>query len=95
MSLHSETINRFTKKIVDGTGKWLLKTPLKDSDRREIFSLFELIQSEVDVVQQAIRDVSISATTDVTNLSPKFESAIKSHVRITSPILLPHSFFLL
>jgi hypothetical protein len=82
---------RFTKKIVDGTGKWLLRTPLKDVDRREIFSLFELIKSEVDVVQQAIQDVTNSTTADVADYSSKFVSAIKSHVSLlTGPLDFSH-----
>lgn len=76
---HSESIKLFTSKIVDTNGKWLLKTPLKDTERREIMSLFELMKFEVDAVRQAIQEASKGMMNSLID-SPKLESAISSHV---------------
>jgi hypothetical protein len=76
-------IQNFFKKVVDGNGKWLLKTPLKDVDRREISSLYEMMKSEVLVIQQAIQEGAKNLT-DTSPSSPslatKLETAALVHV---------------
>jgi hypothetical protein len=99
LSSYSEMIQHFLKKVVDGHGKWLLKTPLKDADRRELFALYETMKSEVEVIQQAIQDgaknMTLGATTITSsNMFTKLETASLHHVcrpHSPSPPSLPHS----
>lgn len=79
---HSEKIMNFLRKFVDGTGKWTLKTALKESDKREIHHITEQLQLEMNSLEQAIQEgiINLSSSSSSSSSSTTSESLSSSNI---------------
>ena len=90
---HSEKILHFLKKFVDGSGKWILKSPLKESDKREIHHITEEVKVDMNSLQKTLQEEFTSNSTNTATAPDGSSSEILKNAVLFHVSCLPLFFF--
>ena len=79
---NSERIMNYFTKFVDETGIWILKTNLKESDKREIHHIIEQLENDINSLEQLLQEEIKTKNSNSKSSNKILIIAISSYVSI-------------